>query len=57
VYVGLSEEGATIAADNQGTVWRVVTIDGEGQAVTMDINPDRLNFDIVDGTVVAVTRG
>jgi hypothetical protein len=51
-YVGLTEEEATTKAETDGLTIRVVGIDGECQAATMDLRDDRVNIDLVDGVVV-----
>jgi hypothetical protein len=56
-YVGLTVEEAGAKADDAGVVWRVVSEDGEDLAVTMDFQPERLNFTVVDGVVTGVTLG
>lgn len=50
-YVGLTEEEATAKAEADGYTIRVVGIDGECQAITMDLREDRVNIDLVDGKV------
>jgi hypothetical protein len=50
-YVGLTEEEATTKAETDGYTLRVVGIDGECQAITMDLREDRVNVEIVDGVV------
>ncbi|MGH8978786.1 MAG: hypothetical protein ACRDV7_11975 [Acidimicrobiia bacterium] len=56
-YIGLSVEDATAKAEIDGRPARVVEVDGEPQAVTMDFIEERLNFVVVDGKVTAVTTG
>ncbi len=56
-FVGLSLKEAEALAKERGQPSRVTKVDGEPKPVTMDYRPDRLNFEIVDGTVVKVTRG
>ncbi len=56
-YLGLSEAEAGARADEAGRAWRVTVRDGEGLAVTMDFSADRLNFEVADDTVMAVSRG
>ncbi len=53
----LSPEDATALAETNGYVARVGTIDGEGQAVTMDLRDDRFTFDVEGGVVVGCTYG
>ena len=54
---GLSVDDATALAEENGYVARVGTIDGEGQAVTMDLREDRFTFDVEGGVVVGCTYG
>lgn len=56
-YVGLTEDEAAALAEKEGLRWRIVSVDGEHRAVTMDYDPKRLNFAIEAGKVVKVTRG
>jgi hypothetical protein len=56
-YVGLTVEDATAKAAAEGRPARVIEEDGEGRPVTMDFNPDRLNFVVVDGAVTKVSTG
>jgi hypothetical protein len=56
-YVGLTVEEATAKAEDEGRPARVVEEDGESLPVTMDFNPDRLNFTVVDGKVTEVSTG
>lgn len=50
-FVGLSEAAAAEKAEADDVPHRVVARDGEQLPVTMDYNPERVNFTIVDGTV------
>jgi len=52
-YVGLTIEDASARADGEGRPWRIVHQDGEDLAVTDDYSPDRLNFSVEDGIVIA----
>lgn len=54
---GLSPEEATALAESNGYVARVGTIDGEPQAVTMDLREDRFTFEVQGGAVIACTYG
>jgi hypothetical protein len=54
---GLSPDAATALATENGYVARVGTIDGEAQAVTMDLREDRFTFEVSGGVVVACTYG
>lgn len=56
-YLGLSEAEAGAQADAADRAWRVTVRDGDGLAVRLDFSPDRLNFEVADDAVVAVTRG
>jgi hypothetical protein len=56
-YLGLTEADATALAESDGVPSRVVEREGEELPVTLDFNPDRLNFVIEDGVVVQVTTG
>ena len=54
VLVGLTEDEATEAAEALDWEIRVTNIDGEDQAVTMDLRPNRVNVAVVDGEVTEV---
>lgn len=49
--VGLDVDDAKQAVDAAGYTWRIGTVDGQPQPVTMDYREDRLTF-TVDGGVV-----
>ena len=53
----LSQEDATGRIEAAGYTWRLGTIDGEPQAVTMDYRTDRLTLTTQDGLVVDATWG
>ena len=53
-YIGLTVEQAQKLADDNKTPFRVVVIDGEGQAVTMDYVIGRINASVSAGKVTAV---
>lgn len=55
--VGLSKRAAIAEAEAQGRAWRIVREDGEHFAMTFDFQPERLNFEIDDGTVTTATCG
>lgn len=55
--VGMSVSEAEKAATDAGFTFRVTSVDGEGQAVTMDYRDDRINADVEDDKVVRVTIG
>lgn len=57
VAEGLSPDAATALATENGYVARVGTIDGEPQAVTMDLREDRFTFEVTGGVVVSCTYG
>lgn len=52
-YVGLTVEQAAALADANGRFWRVGVLDGVPQRVEHDLVADRLNFNVVDGIVIA----
>jgi hypothetical protein len=54
---GLTPDEATALATENGYVARVGTIDGEPQALTMDLREDRFTFEVDGGVVVACTYG
>ena len=56
-YIGLTEIEAAQLADSRGVAFRVSSIDGEPLALTLDFAVDRVNADLVDGIVIAVTLG
>lgn len=56
-FVGMKYEDAERLAKKHKLRYRVVMIDGEPQAVTRDLRPDRLNFVLVKGKVTKVTKG
>ncbi len=47
----MPQDEATAAIEEAGYVWRLGTIDGEPQAVTMDYRTDRLTLTVDDGLV------
>lgn len=55
--VGMPLKKAQKACDDRSLPHRVVEIDGEPQIVTRDFRPERLNFAIKEGVVIAVTMG
>ncbi len=57
VAEGLSPEAATALATENGYVARVGMLEGEPQAVTMDLREDRFTFEVTGGVVVACTYG
>ena len=56
-YVGLTKRAAIAKADASDTPWRITREDDEQFMVTQDYVPDRLNFEIDDGTVTKATLG
>lgn len=56
-YIGLTELEAAALADSRGVEFRVASIDGEAQMLTMDFIEDRVNVDLVDGVVVSGMLG
>jgi hypothetical protein len=56
VLVGLTEDEATEAAEALGWEVRVIRIDGEDQAMTMDLRPNRVNVAVEDGEVTEVLQ-
>lgn len=55
--VGMSAEEAEAYATEVGVEYRVGTVDGQPQAVTMDYRPDRVTVTIDNGVVTAATVG
>lgn len=53
----LPQDEATARIEDAGYVWRLGTIDGEPQAVTMDYRTDRLTLTTDDGLVTDATWG
>ena len=53
-YVGLTGEEATAQANEDGFTYRVASIDGQALALADDLRCDRLNVDLVGGTVAQV---
>lgn len=56
-FVGLTIGDAEALAEDNLVPHRTVRVDGEFFAVTQDVNPGRLNFEVDDGVVSAVTLG
>lgn len=56
-YLGLDEAAAGKMADKAGVKWRVIEVDGQSRPVTMDYQPERLNFALKNGKVIRVTQG
>ncbi len=55
--IGMEKYAAIVKIENAGHKVRIVAENGEHFVVTMDYNLDRLNLEIVDGKVSAVSRG
>ncbi|MET0459037.1 MAG: hypothetical protein ABW195_07300 [Ilumatobacteraceae bacterium] len=55
LVVDKSEADAQAAVEAAGWSFRVVRRDGEDLMATMDLQPERVNVEVEDGTVVAVT--
>jgi len=53
----LPQDEATSRIEEAGYTWRLGTIDGEPQAVTMDYRIDRLTLTTQDGLVMDATWG
>ena len=51
-YVGLTIEQATELANKSRKPFRIVEVDGQPQAVTMDLVPGRLNAKVNSGVIV-----
>ena len=54
-YLGFSVEDAMVTASKNNTPFRVVELDGEPQAATMDYRPGRINATVNSGKVTAIT--
>jgi hypothetical protein len=56
-FVGLDEvKGAELAA-SRGLKHRILSVDGKPRPATKDYRPDRINFELVEGKITAVSRG
>lgn len=55
--IGMDTEEAQAATEEAGYTYRVVSIDGEPQAVTLDYRLDRINVALEDDVVTEVTIG
>lgn len=53
----LPQDEVTARIEDAGYTWRLGTIDGEPQAVTMDYRTDRLTLTTQDGLVIDATWG
>ena len=56
-YVGLTKRAAIEKADAGDTPWRITREDDESFMVTQDYVPERLNFEIDNGTVTTAAYG
>ena len=54
VLVGMSLDDATVAAEANGWLLRVSTLDGQAQPLTMDYLTNRVNVSVQDGSVVGI---
>ena len=57
IAAGLPQDDATALIEQNGYTWRLGTIDGEPQAVTMDYRLDRLTLTVDDGIVTDAMWG
>lgn len=57
IAAGLPQDEATALIEQNGYTWRLGTIDGEPQAVTMDYRLDRLTLTIDAGIVTDAMWG
>lgn len=55
--VGMTLAKVQAACDAAEVMHRVIEIDGQPQAATMDYRPERLNFAVKDGVITKVTTG
>jgi hypothetical protein len=56
-FLGLTEKEGADRAEADGLRHRVISVDGQPRPATKDYRPDRVNFEIVNGRITAVTRG
>jgi hypothetical protein len=56
-FIGLTEKEGADRAEAEGLRHRVISVDGQPRPATKDYRPDRINFEIVNGRIAAVTRG
>jgi len=57
IAAALPQDEATALIEQNGYTWRLGTIDGEPQAVTMDYRLDRLTLTVDSGIVTDATWG
>lgn len=55
--IGLSLSKAEKLAVKRGLLYRVMMLDGKHQPATRDLRRNRVNFAVVKGKVVGVSRG
>lgn len=55
--VGLSLSEAEKLAVKRGLLYRVTMLDGKPQPATRDLRQNRVNFAVVKGKVVGISRG
>ena len=55
--VGLTQTEAEARAGAAGYTTRIASVDGQPRALTMDYSASRVNLDVADGRVAAVTVG
>jgi hypothetical protein len=53
----MTAQEAQAAVEAEGLTYRVLSEDGQENAVTADYRSDRINVEIEDGTVTAATVG
>lgn len=56
-FIGLTEKEGADRAEAEGLRHRVISVDGQPRPATKDYRPDRINVEIVNGRIAAVTRG
>jgi hypothetical protein len=56
-FVGLTKNAAIAKAKAGGRLWRISREDSESFPGTLDYNPDRVNFEIDNGTVTSAIFG
>ena len=56
-YVGLTKRAAIAMAEADGRPWRLGREDGESFLLTQDYNPERVTFEIDNGTVTSASFG
>ena len=56
-FVGLTESEGAALAKERSLIHRIVSVDGQPRPATRDYRPERVNFDLVQGRIVKVSRG